>query len=167
MYRIAEKPPQQRDGVVFFSSEYVDELEQSSYSLKIVDDKNLPGTTLGRRRLQLRETEQVRLHPLRTAIYLLADLIKLAKASTWFIDSSGRVFQYKKHTRAKLTTKKIKQVLPAQGIGCVLEIEGLAQRFKVMIRPKTEQYAVVLQLGLVHILYGLSDTPRPPSWRLV
>jgi len=48
-----------------------------------------------------------------------------------------------------------------------LEIEGLAQRFKVMIRPKTEQYAVVLQLGFVYILYGLSDTPRPPSWRLV
>jgi len=102
VYRIAEKPPQQRDGVVFFSSEYVDELEQSSYSLKIVDDKNLPGSTLGRRRLQLRETEQVRLHPLRTAIYLLADLIKLAKASTWFIDSSGRVFQYKK-THARQT----------------------------------------------------------------
>jgi hypothetical protein len=99
---------------------------------------------------------------------LLADLIKLAKASTWFIDDSGRVFQYKKQTRAKLVTHKIKQVLPAAGIGCVLELEGIPQRFKSLHHPDDyQQYAVLLVFNKTYTFYGLSETPLKPSWRLV
>lgn len=153
--------------MVYFATEYIGETNSTTAVLRIVDDRSLPGDTLGKRRLRLRESEGVKVYPVSVGIYFLADLIKLAKATTWFIDSSGRVFQYKKYARAKLETKKIKQVLPAAGLGCVIEVAGLSQRFKSMTRPKTEEYAVLLNLGKVYILYGLSDNPKPPSWRLI
>lgn len=153
---------------MFFHTEYLDENNEPSLTLKIVDDTSLPQKTLGLRRLALQKDPEVKLHKISTAIYFLADLIKLAKGTTWFIDNSGRVFQWKKYTRAKLTTKKIKQVLPADGIGCVLEVEGLSQRFKSLQRPQDfHQYAVFLVINKMYFLYGLSDIARKDSWRLV
>lgn len=153
---------------MFFHTEYLDESNESSLTLKIVDDTSLPQKTLGLRRLALQKDPKVTLHKISTAIYFLADLIKLAKATTWFIDNSGNVFQWKKYTRAKLVTKKIKQVLPADGIGCVLEVEGLSQRFKSLQRPQDfHQYAVFLVINRMYILYGLSEFTRKDSWRLV
>lgn len=168
VFKLSEKEPNRKDGLVFFHTEYIDENNESSLNLKLVDDKSLPQKTLGLRRLALQKDPKVKLHRISTAIYFLADLIKLAKATTWFIDNSGKVFQWKKYARAKLITKKIKQVLPADGIGCVLEVEGLSQRFKCLQRPQDfHQYAVFLVINQMYILYGLSDTTRKDSWRLV
>lgn len=167
VYRLSEKPPKQLNGVTFFSTEYVGEGNEVYHVIKVVDDLSISGSTLGIRRLKIKESKTVKLHNINVAIYFLADLIKLAKTTTWFIDSNGKVFQYKKSTRAKLETKKIKQVLPTAGLGCVLEIEGLSQRFKCMIRPKTENYAVLLKLDKSYMLYGLSDSNKPNSWRLI
>lgn len=154
--------------MVFFHTEYVDENNEASLTFKIVDDNSLPQKTLGLRRLALQKDPKIKLHKISTAIYFLADLIKLAKSTTWFIDNAGKVFQWKKYTRAKLTTKKIKQVLPADGIGCVLEVEGLSQRFKTLQRPQDyHQYAVFLVINQIYILYGLSEISRKDSWRLV
>lgn len=166
VYRLGEKPPVQQDGMVYYYTEYTTELGELSMVLKLVDDKSLPQQTLGRRRLYLKTTG-VKLHSIKLAIYFLADLIKLAKTTTWFIDSSGYVFKYEKNTRAKLVTKKIKQVLPASILGCVLEVEGLSQRFKSITRPDTQQYAVLLELNKSYWLYGLSDKPLANSWRLI
>jgi hypothetical protein len=133
----------------------------------MVDDKNLPQATLGLRRLVMK-SDSVELFPIRTAIYFLADLVKLAKSTTWFIDSAGRVFQYEKNTRAKLTTKKIKQVLPADGLGCVVELVGISSRFKSIRRPSEHQgYARVLKLGMGFIFYGFCEEVKPDSWRMV
>jgi hypothetical protein len=168
VYKLGDKQPVQENGLVYYYTEYVSETNNQSLTLRIVDDRSVPQTTLGRRRLQLSLHESVTLFPIRTAIYLLADLIKLAKASAWFIDDSGRVFQYKKQTRAKLVTHKIKQVLPVSGLGCVLELENIAQRFKSLHHPSDyQQYAVLLSIDKTHIFYGLSETHLPPSWRLV
>jgi hypothetical protein len=165
---LSEKEPSRKSGLVFFHTEYIDESNDASLTFKIVDDKNLPQKTLGLRRLALQKDPKIKLHKISTAIYFLADLIKLAKSTTWFIDNAGKVFQWKKYTRANLTTKKIKQVLPADGIGCVLEVEGLAQRFKTLQRPQDyHQYAVFLVINQMHILYGLSEIARKDSWRLV
>jgi len=168
VYKLSDKEPTQYDGLVFFHTEYVDETNISSLTIKIIDDKNLPQKTLGLRRLALQKDPKIKLHKISTAIYFLADLIKLAKATTWFIDNSGKVFQWKKYTRAKLTAKKIRQVLPADGIGCVLEVEGLSQRFKCLHRPESfQEYAVFLLINKMHLLYGLSETATNDSWRLV
>jgi hypothetical protein len=168
VYKLGDKQPSQDGLLVYYHTEYISETNLPSLTLRIVDDRSMPQTTLGRRRLQLSLDSTVTLFPIRTAIYLLADLIKLAKASAWFIDDSGRVFQYKKQTRAKLTTHKIKQVLPASGLGCVLELEGISHRFKSLHHPTDyQQYAVLLTLDKAHIFYGLSETLLPPSWRLI
>ena len=168
VYKLGDKPPSQDGGLVYYHTEYVSETNAASLTLRIVDDRSVAQPTLGLRRLRLGLDKKVTLFPIRTAIYLLADLIKLAKATAWFIDNSGRVFQYKKQTRAKLTTHKIKQVLPAQGIGCVLEIEGLVQRFKSLHHPSEyQQYAVLLYINKSYLFYGLSETSLKPSWRLV
>jgi hypothetical protein len=153
---------------VYYYTHYVDELNSETATVRVVDDASIPGTTLGMRRLRLKADPKVTLFPVRTAIYFLADLVKLAKSTTWFIDNSGRVFHYEKTTRAKLTTRKIKQVLPAAGLGCVFELQGLSSRFKAMQRPgENQHYARVLQLGMAHIFYGFCDAHKPDSWRMV
>ena len=165
MFRLGERKPEQDGGIVFYHTRYVDNNNVESVTMRVVDDANLSGETLGLRRLQM---QKEKLFPIRTAIYFLADLVKLAKATTWFIDNSGRIFQYEKNTRAKLQTKKIKQVLPASGLGCVIELEGLSSRFKCMQRPsETQVYARVLKLGVGFIFYGFCEEVKPDSWRMV
>jgi len=165
VFRLGERKPEQYSGLVFYHTHYVDDMNTESVNIRVVDDANLSGTTLGLRRLQLQDEK---LFPIRTAIYFLADLVKLAKSTTWFIDNSGRVFQYEKNTRAKLQTKRIKQVLPAQGLGCVVELEGISSRFKAMQRPsETQNFARVLKLGMGFIFYGFCETVKPDSWRMV
>lgn len=169
VFRLSEKPPVQKNGLVFFYSEYVDpEQNEDHTTYKLVDDKNLPQKTLGLRRLYLRQNKEIKLHSISVAIYFLADLLKLAKSTTWFIDNSGRVFQYKKYARAKLRSREIIKVLPADGLGCVLEIKGLSQRFKALSRPSDiQRYAVVLEIGKMSLLYGFSESPIRDSWRLI
>lgn len=153
---------------MFYYTHYVDESNQETATIRVVDDRSVAGDTLGMRRLRLKTDPKVTLFPVRTAIYFLADLVKLAKATTWFVDSSGRVFHYEKTTRAKLTTKRIKQVLPADGLGCVFELVGVPSRFKALQRPSEHQhYARVLQMGMSFIFYGFCDEHKPDSWRMI
>ena len=167
MFRLGERKPVQQEGLVFYFTEYVDNDNIASGNMRLVDDTSLSGKTLGLRRLQL-TAHQHKLFPIRTAIYFLADLVKLAKSTTWFIDSSGRVFQYEKNTRAKLQTRAIKQILPADGLGCVVELAGISSRFKSLQRPSEYQhFARVLKLGMGFIFYGFCETIKPDSWRMV
>lgn len=169
MYRLGEHKPHVQDDVIFYSKEYLDKQSlESKVSIRVVDDKSITEPTLGLRRLKIRVGGTVKLFRIKAAIYFLADLIKLAKPTTWFIDSHGRVFQHRKSTRAKLVCRKIKQVLPVAGLGCVLEVEGVNHRFKSIRRPNNgEQYAGVLQWGLGYILYGLYLDKFPDTHRLI
>jgi hypothetical protein len=113
-------------------------------------------------------TDGVPLFPIRQAIYFLGDLLKLAKPTTWFIDSQGQLFQHKKSTRAKLVVKKIKNVFPTTGLGAVIELEDIPQRFKTTFKPDADaQYAAVLKTGLTYIFYGLYADKPAESWRLI
>lgn len=167
MYRLGEKKPTVEDGVVFYQAEYADiDTAQTRRNIRIVDDKNIDKPTLGLRRLAIDKKQSV--YPIGSAVYFLVDLIKLAKATTWFIDSHGRVFQHKKIKRAKLKTHKITQILPVGGIGCVLEVDSLVFRFKSMRTPESwEQYAGILYVDGGHMLYGYYEHPIKDTWRLV
>lgn len=167
VFRLGEKQPQVQDLVVFYSTEYTDlDTDSAAHTLRIVDDRSIPKPSLGQRRLQLKNS--AKLFPIGTAVYFLADLIKLAKPTTWFIDSQGRVFQHKKSTRAKLASYKIKKVLPVQGVGCVLELDGISTRFKSIHRPQAEEtYAAVISWNKVQLLYGYLTHPIKTTWRLV
>ena len=169
VYRLGEHKPTCEGGLVYYSKEYVDkDSGESRVGLRIVDDISIPGDTLGMRRLKLKFSSSQNIFTIKTAVYFIADLIKLAKQTTWFIDNTGRVFQYKKTTRAKLTCHKITKVLPLDGMGAIVELQGLHQRFKCMYAPKPEQYyAGVLRWGLGYVLYGFYVEPFKPTHRAV
>lgn len=168
VFRLGEHKPHNVEGLVFYSKEYQDkDNKEEKLGFRIIDDKNVSGSNLGLRRLKLQQ-DGLKLFKIKTAIYFLQDLIKLSKQTTWWIDSQGTVFQYKKSTRAKLICKRIKKILPAQVTGCIVEIEGLSQRFKAIYHPKNgEMYVGLLQWGLGYLLYGFYKKPFKNTYRLV
>ena len=168
VFQLTNKIPQTESGVTFYVTEsYNRDTATYTERIKVIDDKNLPGDTLSRRRLQLQQTTD-QIYKIKRAIYFVGDFIKLATPKMWFIDSSGTVFQYKKTTRAKLRFYKVKAVFPVNGIGAVIEVEGLPQRFKVLYRPvSTNKWAGILEFSGIKFLYGLYDMSYPDTWRLV
>lgn len=168
VFRLSENEPKIEDGVVYYATEYTDlDTDEHTGTLRIVDDRNIDKPTLSRRRLELL-LQEVKLFPIHRAVYFLGDLLKIAKATTWFIDSSGTIFQYKKSRRAKLIVRKITKVLPTGGLGAVIELEGIPQRFKTAFKPDQDaQYAAVLKTGMSYIFYGIYRDEPKESWRLV
>ena len=168
VFRLSEREPSSDNGVVYYATEYSDlETNEHTGTLRIVDDRNIDKPTLSRRRLEL-VNQGVKLFPIRQAIYFLGDLLKLAKSTTWFIDSSGTLFQYTKSRRAKLLVRKITRILPTGGLGYVIELEGIAHRFKTTFKPDADaHYAAVLQCGLTYIFYGIYRDKPTESWRMI
>lgn len=165
VFKLRDEQPQKEGGAVLYTFEYLagDTLVTNT---KLVDDTNAPGDTLGARRLCLSMEHD--LFKTGSAIYFLQDLVKLAKPTSWFIDSKGNVFKYKKTISAKLKIYKVKQVLPAPGIGCVLELEGLSTRYKSLARPTDlQRYAGVLHWGMSTMLYGLYTETHKETWRKI
>lgn len=168
VYRLGEREPLRDGGIIYYATEYSDlDTSERTATFRVVDDSSLEGETLSRRRLKL-AVDNVPLFPIRQALYFLGDLLKLAKPTTWFIDSSGQLFQHKKSTRAKLLVKRIKNVFPTTGLGAVIELEGMHQRFKTVFKPSPDaEYAALLQVGLTYIFYGLYVDKPAESWRLI
>ena len=168
VYSIIGSAVPSKDGTVTFTySESVDDEENLTYSFKVIDDSSIVGETLGLRRLRIQANGD-KLQKIGKAIFFLGDLIKIAKRSSYFIDSTGRVFQYRKSIRAKLHFKRLTNVIPISTGGALLEIEGLMQRFKCLFQPRTlELYVGVLELNKTHILYGLYEQPYKSSWRMI
>lgn len=169
VFKLGINKPIEEDGLLYYSKEYVniDSMETKA-SFRIVDDRDAPGANLGIRRLHIRHYNPKLMFPIRTAFYFLGDLIKNAKPNVWYIDTTGKLFQYKKTTRAKLTCHKIKQVLPLNGLGAIIEVEGMTQRFKCLYSPKKDQRFVgLLNLGMGRILYGFYDEYFSSSSRAV
>lgn len=152
---------------IYVENEYLNtETLETHINKLVIDDVSVVGSSLGKRRLKLLKT--CNLFPISKSLYFLGDLIKLATNKTWFIDSRGVTFTYKKTTRAKLTCHKIKNILPAIGMGAILEVEGIPQRFKVIYRPfNDESYVGVLTTNNSYILYGLYEEPFKNSYRKI
>lgn len=167
VYRLGLEQPNFIDNVTLFLQEYKDEENNPIYTYRIVDDKNINKPTLALRRLELAKNG-TKLKRLSRAMFFLADFIKLATRSTWFIDNNGMVFQYKKEKHIKLLFKPIKQVIPINTGGAIIEVEGIPSRFKTLYMPSdSNKYAGLLQDGMGYILYGTYAEPPKNSRRLV
>ena len=168
VYSIVGSAVPSKDGTVTFTySESVDEEQNLTYSFKVVDDTAIAAETLGLRRLQIQNNGD-KLQKVGKAIFFLGDLIKIAKRSSYFIDSTGRVFQYRKSIRAKLHFRRLTNVIPISTGGALLEVEGIMSRFKCLFQPRTlELYVGVLEFGKTNILYGLYEQPYKSSWRMI
>jgi hypothetical protein len=154
------------EGVVLYYRQYEleDEIKETYH---IIDDSTIEQPTLALRRIELLKM-QVKLQKLGRATFFLADFIKLANKNTWFIDSAGTVFQYKKHKRAKLIFKKIKRIIPILTGGAIIEVEDSLTRFKTLHTPDaSSKYAGLLLYGMGYILYGLYPDKLEDSWRMI
>jgi hypothetical protein len=54
------------------------------------------------------------------------------------------------------------------GIGAVIEVDGLPQRFKVLFRPiHNNSWAGILEINKLKFLYGLYDKQHAETWRMI
>jgi hypothetical protein len=170
VFKLGVEEPQRQDGVLFFLAEGTKETEEgleTEWRIRIVDDTNLPGDTLARRRLLIRNNGGTPFK-LNRAIFFLGDLIKMAVPKLWFIDSMGKCFRYTKNTRARLTYRKVTKVIHVIGGGAIIEVEGIPSRMKSLFMPTLDNlHAGVLLMGVSPILYGFYDKKHEDSWRMV
>ena len=148
VFKLSKFPPSQVDGVTFYLKE--DKAE-------IIDDKTVPGDSLARRRLHLHMNE-VKLYKLKTAIFFLADLIKLADPKQWFVDSNGKCFIYTKTRQVPLVYREITDI-KRYPLCAIIEAKGIHGRHKSLYPPKEDQkFAGFLQMGhKSYLLYGFYE----------
>lgn len=167
VYKIGNTKPLEQDGVHYYAYGKDFDTEDEESEVKLVDDKNIDKPTLALRRLHLKNKE-VKLHKLSTAIFFIGDLIKAAEAKTWFIDTEGTVFQYKKSVRVKLIFRPIEQVLPIQSGGAIIAVKGIPARFKTLFTPEPEKrWAGLLLIKNSYILYGLYTEEHENTVRMI
>lgn len=111
-----------------------------TYKGGILDDRNMPGNTLGLRRLQ---TPHLNLYPLKLGKYTIPELLK----HKYYIDSAGKPFIYEKTINTKLKYHLIKKIEKKETVS-IAWLAGIG--FPIELRnPPLEQakYARVLYLG--------------------
>lgn len=168
VYKLGNTGPIQHETIAFYL--FVDDTDKSQPPKDvylIVDDKAVQGENLARRRLQL-QAQGVPLYKLTHAIFFIADMLKLSVGATWFIDSLGKIFEYKKTKKVPLIYKPIKKIIPVLTGGAVLEVEGISHRFKTLYMPRLEErYAGLLKINRGYLLYGLYDKLYTATTRMI
>jgi hypothetical protein len=168
IYRIGKSRPIVDDKVSYFLLAKATETDALEYKILFIDDKTIDSPSLGYRRLVL-ESRGNNLFKLKTAIFFLSDLIKLASPTTWFIDSAGRLFQYTKTRRVKLVYREISKIIPISTGGCIIEVMGISERFKSFKTPELSStpYVGLLQDGQSYMLYGFYDKQYKNTNRMI
>lgn len=167
VFRLGVNKPEVSGGLIQYVEQTLDEATgYSDYVYRIVDDKTQPGDTLAKRRLHMLKIGY-KLKKIQRAVFFLADLIKLATASTWFIDARGVLFNYKKTKSYPLYFKKITKIIPMKTGGCIVEVEGISNRFKSMYPPiEGQMYAGILKFeNTSDILYGFYNEQHDKTRR--
>ena len=108
---------------------------------KLLDDKNMPGDSLGLRRMLTPHKEQ---YPLRNMITTANGLMK--QTTKYFIDNGGNPFVYEKTEFAQLKYLKIKKVEPKTR-ACLLWVHGCSFPFTIP-RPPEPGF---IWAGILHI----------------
>jgi hypothetical protein len=129
----------------------------------VVDDRNMPGDTLGTRRLQ---TPFRTLHPLKKATPTLINMIR--SPSRTYIDSRGVVFTYIKTVSARLKYKRIKKV-ELKDTFTRIWFAGFNFPFEVPRPPKAgNTWAGILYLhGFPWLLYNYSTEKLKETYRRI
>lgn len=130
---------------------------------QIIDDRNMPGNTLGARRLQ---TEHENLLSLRHCIDSHLGIIK--QPSKYFVDNNGRPFIYEKTKMCALKYYRIKKI-ERKTVASILWLRDLKRPFTIP-RPPPESctWAGLLHLnGLPWMLYDYAESERKNSRKKV
>ena len=150
VYRLGSSNWEEHDGLLFIDN-------------KLVDDKNMPGNTLGKRRLQ---TPFKDLYYLRYSISNLLGIIK--QTQTAFIDSDGVPFIYEKTVSCSLRYYKIRKV-ERKTKASVLWLKGINSPFSIPRPPDPDMsWAGVLHMkGIPWMLYEYSENKKSDTRRKV
>lgn len=130
---------------------------------RLVDDRNMPGKTLGLRRLQ---TPHKELMPIRRKLDTLSGMIK--QSNNCFIDTLGRPFIYEKTLNCKLSYYLIKKI-DRKDVASLLWVKGVNFPFTIPRPPEDGMnWAGILHYhGLPWILYEYSETKLKDTRRKV
>ena len=130
---------------------------------KLLDDTNMPGRTLGMRRLQ---TPQNNVHPLKKGVM---DAVTMLKSNhNLFIDSSGMIFIYEKTLYQPLKHYKIKRVELKEVASLVWFFE-LSYPFKVPRPPPHGAYyaRILFFKGTPWVIYDFVSERGKDTRRMV
>ena len=130
---------------------------------QVLDDKNMPGDSLGKRRLQ---TSDPRLRKLTRQIESIQGIIKQKKL--FFIDSNGVPFIYEKTLMCPLRYKKIKKV-SKHTTHALIWIEGTPAPFQVP-RPPEDGFiwaGILFFKNFPYILYEYAETRKSDTRRKI
>lgn len=130
---------------------------------RVVDERNMPGETLGIRRLQCGRSD---LLPLKKAVTSLYDLLHCKHKA--FIDSKGKLFEYEKTMSSKLKCYQIQRI-DRKEVASVLWLHGVTHPFTIPRPPAgSPGWARVLHLGpSPWLLYDYVSSPTKDTYRRV
>jgi hypothetical protein len=131
----------------------------------VLDNKNVEGDTLGKRRLRIKN-DIYKLYKPRKVYYNIVQLIKANEK--YFIDTTGVVFQYKKTGTAKLVYYKVDEIIEAEDGECILNIPSINYSYKTICRSAYAiKYIGLLNSAFGFIPYDFSETKGKDSWRKI
>ncbi len=130
---------------------------------KVVDEKNMPGETLGVRRLQCGRRD---LMPLKKAIFTIPDLVQCKTKN--FIDMYGKPFIYMKTYNSRLKSYAIKRIEKKE-TASLLWLVGIPSPFTIPRPPIGEpSYVRMLHLnGAPWLVYDYIRSPTKDTYRRV
>ena len=151
---------QERNNVLYITTEYGEH---------ILDNKNLSGSTLGMRRLQLKnvlKNEYYSLYRLTGIYYNITDVIQ-SKKSKVYIDTAGIIHNFTRKTRRELKYYKVKDIQVHDNT-LLCYCRGLSAPLFISYIPTV----MPLYLGLVKVegalyVYELSSENKKNTWRLL
>ena len=130
---------------------------------QVLDDKNMLGTTLGRRRIQ---TPMKSIYPLR---YMIEDEVGLMRhRGKTFIDNHGRVFNYEKTETCKIHYHKILK-REKKTSATVLWLKDCPFPFAEKSPPNVELTwaGVLYREGIPWKIYDFSTERQKSTWRKI
>lgn len=134
---------------------------ETPYNTYVLDNKNLPGDTVGKRRLQIHNSI---VYQPRRVYYNIEQL--LHSKDKIYLDSLGRCFKYKKTEVVPLKYHKIKSVTRTDD-GCILELDILFPQ-KVNCRLAYGiKYVGILHTRYGYILYSFEEELQKDSRRKI
>ncbi len=128
----------------------------------ILDNKNLDGNTVGKRRLKINNSKK---YMPRSTISTVAQLIKSNNST--FIDNTGIVFKYKKTKLVPLKYYAAKEVIKLNDY-CIVILKGIDYPIKTNCRDAYGiEYVGLLHTNMGYILYEFSDERRKDTRRKI
>ena len=127
----------------------------------VLDNTNLQGTHLSSRRRRI--VDKKFLYRFKKTIFDFAQLLR-QKGNNWYMDSTGRLFKYKKTAFHKVVYREILSRRVIEGKGTLLTVRGISQPMLISntLAIRYDFAGLILYKG-GFILYELSTVKKPDT----